>query len=291
MRSASVAAAALLTLAACVAVGSTAGQVTVDDIKCEVCDYATAAWVRYAIAADVACRAANNGETPDAQLLSVLPYSTVDGNVALFDAKSSCESGHVSNAGVGMFANPLCKEFVLDAFPYVEEFPATGERELDRFRMWEDEPGYFERSAADEGVQPMSAKQIDVVRQACERTLPVSSPQKRPPFVAAIRAAVAQAELADLEAKLMATLRTEFAAIEAEAEEKAVAGANEHDNNGAAASAAAVRRFLAIEKRQAVYRVILAMQKEFCATSCDSGILRPPTERRVRGWSASLRRL
>jgi hypothetical protein len=46
------------------------------------------------------------------------------------------------------------------------------------------------------------------------------------------------------------------------------------------------------QKRQAIYDVVLKLQTELCGSAvCDSTIQRPKQERRVRGWSATLKRM
>uniref|UniRef100_A0A7S1QUQ8 DUF3456 domain-containing protein n=1 Tax=Neobodo designis TaxID=312471 RepID=A0A7S1QUQ8_NEODS len=300
MRRWSLANAAVLTLLAFVAVRCAADDdapLSLEDLKCEACDYAVRAWVRHAVLIETECHRRNGGGTADVQLASILPKNDAGDN--LLDPARDCDGAHVANEGVDALAGALCKELFLDEFPYVEEFPADGSMETDREKMWLDPPSYWTADPKADGVEPMAPKDLAMVRKACETTLPLGHGARRAKAVATIRAAVRAGRFGELEQRIREQKKEQLTVVIDNAEEaaklKMTSDELEDEATANAAIGAEVAKattdFLLLEKRQAVYDVVLAMQRDMCTGACDADIQRPSFDRRVRGWSASLKRM
>jgi hypothetical protein len=284
-------------LVATVAVCAWAQESLVDDLKCQVCDYGARAWVRHGLREDLECLILSGKMPKDDQLLSLLPPL----NSTLFSGPAECiEDGTISLAALEGIGGSLCRGLILHDFPFVEEFPADQEQQLDGEHQWHDPPEYFRQDAAAAGIQPMQPAHIRMVLSACDMTMNIRSPKHLKRYSALVKAAIRNADLRSFEEFIVKEDAQPLQAAMDAAENKVrdhAASSMIDDAEDALDKAVAFARqdarekYITARKREEVYRAVLGTQKEFCSNACGDTFQRPPVEHRVRGWSATLKRL
>jgi hypothetical protein len=278
-----------------------AGGPQVDDFKCQACDVAVMTWAKNAIRTKLECARRVQGAARDAQLDSLLPPL----NATLFDQGIDCDfNGALTIAAAEGVVPELCRSLFLEHFPYVEEFPVD-DTNRDNDKQWDSPPGYFSRTAAQENIKPMQPSHVTLLRAACDLTLDMKSAKRVTRVVSTVRSAVNALDVGRLEDLILAshgdTLAAFLSAAEADVRDGLDATDFDEDDDAensatdlaiAAAQSAARQQFMLAQKRQAIYDVVLKLQTELCGSAaCDSTIQRPKQERRVRGWSATLKRM
>jgi hypothetical protein len=238
----------------------------VEEFKCEACDFAIRSWVRSTAFLDLRCATSQDDELIE-QILRA--DAIADPNVP-----NVCESERVTLAAVNAIGEKLCIHFV-EHYPHVKEgvHSAEGDHHEDHEKLFDDAPGYFDQDPNEAEVPTMDERHMISLRSSCSHYLHLDSPH--------IRRAFAETVLRHV---LNANLPAVAMAIDKRYADKIADLTNTEGPESAA-------RFIKNRKRHAVYEAVLAAQNGLCWESCEGDVERPMRELRVRGWSATKRRL